>query len=183
MFALPDVLDAVARGFVLSALGLALVILIVRIVGLRSFSKMTSFDFIITLAAGSLLATIATVSTWTAYLQGAIAIFSLMGLQMLIAQTRDRDNKISDYLMNRPSLLLKDGEFRDETMRQKRVSRDDVLAKLRAANVQSIDKVRAVVLETTGDISVLTSDDLDIRLLDDVDGRHLFENGTQDRGD
>ncbi|MEN3791331.1 YetF domain-containing protein [Fulvimarina sp. MAC3] len=182
MFVSPDLLDGILRGTVLATLGLAVVIVIVRLVGLRSFSKMTSFDFVITLATGSLLATAATVSSWASFLQGCVAIVALMTLQVLIAATRDRSNRISRYIMNDPVLLMKDGEFLDDAMNSRRVSRDDVLAKLRQANVTNFDQVKAVIMETTGDISVLHGvDELDPRLLDDVKGRRRFEAFDDDR--
>ena len=62
MFGLPAYIDQIVRAGVLGAICLAFIILAVRLVGLRSFSKMTAFDFVITLATGSLLAT-ATVAT------------------------------------------------------------------------------------------------------------------------
>ncbi|EAU40444.1 hypothetical protein FP2506_04426 [Fulvimarina pelagi HTCC2506] len=184
MFVSPDLLDGVLKGTVLAALGLALVIVIVRFVGLRSFSKMTSFDFVITLALGSLLATVATVSSWGSFLQGCFAIIVLMALQVLIAATRDRSNRISRYLMNDPVLLMKDGEFFDDVMNSRRVSRDDVLGKLRQANVTDFDSVKAVIMETTGDISVLHgASKVDPRLLDDVVGRRHFETFDGDRSE
>lgn len=42
-----------------------------------------------------------------------------------------------------------------ENLRRARVPETDLIAKLREANVLNLDQVRAVVLETTGDISVL----------------------------
>ncbi|MER0238076.1 YetF domain-containing protein [Fulvimarina sp. MAC8] len=182
MFVSPDLLDGILKGTILASLGLALVIIVVRVVGLRSFSKMTSFDFVITLATGSLLATVATVSSWGSFLQGCFAIIVLMALQVLIAAPRDRSNRISGYLMNEPVLLMKDGEFFDDVMNSRRVSRDDVLGKLRQANVADFDSVKAVIMETTGDISVLHGvDELDPRLLDDVRGRRHFEAFEEDR--
>ena len=49
-------LDLVTRVVVLSAIGIAWVVALIRINGLRTLSKMNSFDFVVTLAAGSLLA-------------------------------------------------------------------------------------------------------------------------------
>ena len=40
--------DIAARGVILSVIGLAWVTLLIRIVGLRSLSKMTNFDFVMT---------------------------------------------------------------------------------------------------------------------------------------
>ena len=42
-----------------------------------------------------------------------------------------------------------------DNMQAARVTQDDLFAKLREANTLSMSEVRAVVLETTGDISVL----------------------------
>ena len=70
MFGLPAYIDQIVRAGVLGAICLAFIILAVRLVGLRSFSKMTAFDFVITLATGSLLATVTsmwTCSLWSKY--------------------------------------------------------------------------------------------------------------------
>jgi uncharacterized membrane protein YcaP (DUF421 family) len=50
-------------------------------------------------------------------------------------------------------------------MHKTRVSEDDLLAKLRAAIVRDIGSVRAAVLETTGNVSVLHGDHLEETLL------------------
>jgi uncharacterized membrane protein YcaP (DUF421 family) len=66
-------------------------------------------------------------------------------------------------------------EMLEENLRLSRVTPDDVRAKLRAANVLTKSQVRAVVLETTGDISVLhgpaDAPPLDLDLFADVRGR------------
>ncbi len=72
---------------------------------------------------------------------------------------------------NEPLVLMVEGEVIAENLRRARVTRDDVLEKLRQANVHRLSDVRAVVLETTGDVSVLSGDvPLDDALLDDVRG-------------
>ena len=50
MFADDPTLNSLLAGAVLAALALVWVVLLVRVVGLRSFSKMTSFDFVMTIA-------------------------------------------------------------------------------------------------------------------------------------
>ena len=168
MFGLPPAPDAVLRGLLLVAIGLAFVVGLVRLIGLRSFSKMTAFDFVITLATGSLLASAATVSAWPAFLQALIAILTLMGLQTALAVYRRSKGGAGSPIENVPLTLMRDGRFLDDALAQSRVSRDDVLAKLRGANVLSLTQVRAVVLETTGDISVLHGDRLDDDLMEGV---------------
>ncbi|MER0240105.1 YetF domain-containing protein [Fulvimarina sp. MAC8] len=165
MFGLSDYPDAILRGLLLGTIGLAFIICIVRLIGLRSFSKMTAFDFVITLATGSLLASAGTVSEWPNFLQALVAIATLMGLQVVSAIYRRANGGTKSAIENEPLTLMRDGLFLEDSLRSGRVSRDDVLAKLRAANVLSLSEVRAVVLETTGDISVMHGDHLDDDLI------------------
>ena len=59
------------------------------------------------------------------------------------------------------------------------MTEDDIYGKLREANVLDFDQVQAVVLESTGDISVLHGDPRDKRLnpalLQGVKNRERFE--------
>lgn len=168
MFSLPDMLDVPVRGIILTTVALAWILILVRLVGLRSFSKMTAFDFVATITAGSLLASIAKTSEWPSFWQGLVALATLFAVQFLLATGRIRSERFSDALGNDPVLLMENGNFIDAALSHTRVSRQDVCAKLRAANARDLSAVRAVVIETTGDISVLHGDKLDPRLLDGV---------------
>ena len=165
MFFDPPILDAIARGTILSAVGLFWIIALVRIVGLRSFSKMTNFDFVMTVAMGSLLAGASQSSSWTSLLQTMAAMISLFATQYLVARLRQSAPKFDALVQNTPTLLMIDGVILHENLRRTRVSEDDLIAKLREANALSMSDVRAVVLETTGDVSVLHGERLQDRLL------------------
>lgn len=128
------------------------VIVFIRIVGLRSLSKMSSFDFAVTVAIGSTIATTAATSTPLA--NGMLAVAVLLATQACISWLRRR-TRFQQMVDNQPTLLMCGSDFLDDSMRSCRITRSDVIAKLREANVLSYDEVRAVVLETTGDISVL----------------------------
>ncbi len=146
---------------------LAVVIAVVRGVGLRSFSKMSSFDFAVTVSIGSVLAGVATSSVAVA--NGAVAAGSLLGAQAVISWIRALRPDAAQALDNTPVLLMDGPTFLDDNLRRTRVTRTDVIAKLREANVLRLMDVRAVVLETTGDISVLHGDQLvDAEILEDV---------------
>lgn len=55
-----------------------------------------------------------------------------------------------------------------DALRKTCVSEEDLIAKLWEANACHFSEVRAVVLETTGDVSVLHGDDLDKQRLKGV---------------
>ena len=116
---------------------------------------MTNFDFVMTVAVGSLLASASQTTTWEAFLQAMVAMAALFIVQSVSARLRRRSDKIEAIMQNTPVILMRNGEIIDGALEETRVARSDLLAKLREANVLDLNEVRAVVLETTGDISVL----------------------------
>lgn len=138
-----------------TAIYLAL-ILYSRLAGLRSFAQMTNFDVAATVALGSVTATTA-VSTEVSLAQGALALGVLFAAQWVIARLRKYDG-VEDIVDNRPLLLMTGRHVIEENLVQGQMTRDDLRAKLRLAGVTRLDRVRAVVLESTGEVSVLTDD-------------------------
>ena len=171
MFFSGDILDLVARGLVLAFIGLAWVVLLVRINGLRSLSKMTSFDFIMTVALGSLLAGASQADSWQKFAQPLVAMVGLFFAQFAAARLRKSSDTVEEVVQNTPVFLMRDGKFCEAAMDSTRTAKSDVLAKLREANAIDLSQVRAVVLETTGDVSVLHGDHVDARVLDGVTER------------
>ncbi|RNL84884.1 DUF421 domain-containing protein [Halostreptopolyspora alba] len=124
-----------------------------RIAGLRSFSQMTNFDLAATVAFGSMLAT-TIVNSNISLLQGVVAMGALFGAQALMARTRLR-SRLERVLDNRPLLLMRHSRMLPQNMRKAKVTENDLVSKLRLAGVTRMDQVDAVVLETTGEVSVL----------------------------
>lgn len=162
-------LDIIARGSILTALALVWIVLMIRIVGLRSLSKMTNFDFVMTVALGSLLAGASQVTKWGDFLQIGVGIVVLFAMQVAAALLRRSSDKVEAAIQNTPVYLMRDGVIDEDALSKTRVARSDLIAKLREANVLHFSEVRAVVLEATGDVSVLHGDSLDERLTQDVE--------------
>ena len=168
MFTTLPHLDIFLRVMILGPVSLIWIAMVVRVIGLRSFSKMTAFDFITTVATGSLLAGAAGAAKWSEFIQATGSVAALLALQALIAALRVRSVGWMHFFENEPILLMEDGVVNITNMRKARVTENDLRAKLREANVLKFSDVRAVVLETTGDISVLHGDELEKGLLESV---------------
>ena len=150
------------------------VVILVRLVGLRSFSKMTSFDFVMTVAMGSLVAGAAQDTKILEFGQAMAAMAGLFLVQIVAARLRKDHDGFEQAISNDPCILMRDGVINEAALKATRVTRSDLLAKLREANVLSFDEVRAVVLENTGDISVLHGDKLEDALIENM---HTFSDG------
>ena len=154
---------------VLSAIAVyAAVIVLTRLAGVRALAKMSSFDFAATVAVGSTVASTALGSS--PLVNGLVALAMLYGLQYVVATLRRRD-LLGGATDNDPILLMAGPEVLEGNLRHARVSRHELWAQLRLAGVHSRSQVRAVIMETTGDMSVLrTGDPFDDELLEGVRG-------------
>ena len=140
----------IASGVIL----LILMIIIVRIIGLSSFAKMSNVDFASTVAIGSILA--ATVlNDQVAVLNGALSILVILVFQRIMSAIKRRSRRFEAVVENEPVALMVNGEILEDNMRASGITRGNLVAKLREANVIHVSEVKVVVLETTGDISVL----------------------------
>ncbi|MDQ3386622.1 MAG: DUF421 domain-containing protein [Actinomycetota bacterium] len=132
---------------------LALVLLL-RASGKRTLSKMNAFDFIVTVALGSTLATIL-LSSSVSLARGVLAFGLLILLQFVITWLSVRSPAVRRLVKAEPTLLVHKGEFLHGAMKQERVTEEEIRAALRSQGIPAVDNVEAVVLETAGDLSVI----------------------------
>ena len=161
-------LDIAARGILLAAAAIIWIVILIRMNGLRSLSKMTNFDFVMTVALGSLVAGAAQSSEWKGFAQALAAMAGLFFIQFTAAIIRKSSDTAEDVMQNQPVFLMRNGEFCENGLKATRVARSDLIAKLREANVLELSRVRAAVLETTGDVSILHGDRLEETLIENV---------------
>ena len=149
--------------FLDAAVMVAAIVLLTRINGLRSFSKMSAFDFGITVAIGSVLAS-TLMSPSSGLVPGLTALAALFLVQAVIKRLRVGSDSFQGKIDNTPLLVFEDGKRLDDNLDASGMTRTDLYAKLREANATRLDRVKAVVFESTGDVSVLHVHDDDASL-------------------
>ena len=152
-------------------------VLLTRLAGLRSFSKMSSFDFAITVAIGSVVGG-SVITRDPPLLQALFALAALFAVKMIVAVLRVRSSHVNRVVDNEPLLLMVGREILSENLVRARLTEGDLWAKLREANVLDLGQIEAVVMESTGDVSVLHRGEgearLDPELLKGVRDRERF---------
>lgn len=121
----------------------------------------------VTVSFGSVLAR-TVLAPDTTVTQGGLALGALFCVQWAIGYARSRSARVEGLADNTPLFLMHDGEVIEANLSRACVTMADLRAKLRGANVMHLSEVCAVVLETTGDVSVLHGDDLETDLLEGV---------------
>ncbi|AQQ54470.1 DUF421 domain-containing protein [Planococcus lenghuensis] len=122
--------------------------------GKRTLSKLNAFDFIITIALGSTLATIL-LSSSVSLPEGLLALALLVFLQFAVTFTASRVDWFSKLIKEEPQLLYLEGNFLRGSMKKARVEEVEILQSIRSQGIGSLDEVSAVVLETDGSMSII----------------------------
>ena len=129
-------------------------VLLLRLAGNRTLSKMNAFDFVVTVALGSTLATIL-LSKDVSLAQGALALCLLVAMQFLVSWCSVRMSWVRRLVTGEPTLLFYGGRALQDSLRRARVTEDEVRAAVRNAGIAAMNEVEAVVMETDGSLSVV----------------------------
>lgn len=142
------------RVLVTGILGFAALILMLRISGKRTLSKMNAFDLVVTIALGSTFATVL-LSASVPLFEGILALALLIGMQFAITWLSVRSERFRALIKSEPTLLVHDGRYVETALRQQRVTREEIGAALRESGRTDISEIGSVVLETDGSMTVV----------------------------
>jgi uncharacterized membrane protein YcaP (DUF421 family) len=141
------------RVLVAGVLAYAALVVLLRVSGKRTLSKMNAFDLVVTVALGSTLASIIT-SKDVAIAEGVLALGLLITLQFVVAWLCVRSRRVRELVKSEPQLLFHEGQFLSEALARERVTEDEVRSAARLKGICSLERVHSVVLETSGEFSV-----------------------------
>jgi uncharacterized membrane protein YcaP (DUF421 family) len=143
-----------ARILVVGTIAYVGLVVLLRLGGKRTVSRMNAFELIVTISLGSVLAA-TLLSQAVALAEGVLALALLIGLQYAVAWTEIRYGRIRGLARSEPALLVWRGKVMAAAMRREQVAEDDVRAAVRRSGILSLDDVHAAILETDGSISVV----------------------------
>lgn len=128
---------------------------VLRLSGKRTLSQLNVFDFVVTVALGSTLATIL-LSADVSFTEGVTALALLAALQFLVATLSAHWPRTRTILTSRPVLLMADGQIRHQALRRNRLTESELRQAVRSEGNGDLSQIKAVVLETNGKLSIIT---------------------------
>ena len=159
--------QSITRTVIITILTYVALIIMLRASGKRTLSKMNAFDFIVTVALGSTLAAVS-LNKDVALADGILALFLLVFLQYAISSLAVRYDYIKGLITSSPSLLLYRGEMIIENMKKERITTEEIKAKARERGFSSLEDIDAIILETTGIITIVQKFDQKVETLNKV---------------
>lgn len=149
-----DTWTSLGRVILVGALAYGGLVLMLRISGKRTLSKMNAFDLVVTVALGSTLATVL-LNRSIPLAEGLAAFALLIGLQFVITWLSVRSDAVKNAVKSQPTVLVSRGTPLPDALKWQRVTMDEVQAALRQSGQSDLDHRTTVVLETDGSISVM----------------------------
>ncbi len=146
--------SGLVRVLVVGTCAYAALIVLLRASGKRTLSKLNAFDFVVTVALGSTLATVL-LSSSVALAEGVLALALLVGLPYGVAWASVRSRRVERLVKSEPQLVYRHG-FLSGAMRRERVTADELYQSARRQGHADLARVTAIVLETDGTLTVLT---------------------------
>lgn len=145
------------------------ILLFVRLLGQRALTNLSSFDLAAVIAWGALIGR-AILGDSPTLISGLLGLATLLALQALTGNLR-RFRRAAQAV-NSPAVVLMAGqELLPDNLARTHIQADEVYSRLRLAGIRNRAEVGCVILEPTGQISVLRHGaPLDEALLDGVVG-------------
>lgn len=142
------------RSLILAVLAYSALVILLRLSGKRTLSKMNVFDFVFVVALGSTLAT-TILSQNVSLADGILALATLIGLQIVLSWLCVTSHRVDSIVNGEPALLLHKGKFLRDAMKRERVTEEEVRAAARNEGFMILDDLDSIVLETDGTFSVV----------------------------
>ena len=180
-----DGLAGVGRAAGSAVLMYAAVIAMIRISGKRTTSQLNNFDWVVTVAMGSIVASPILLDNVT-IVESLTGLVVLMGLQMAVTRLSVTHDGFESLVKPSPTLIAYEGALMSDAMRRERISRAEVMAAVRGAGLASLSDAGAVILESDANLSVLPKtaceDCEELDVIDNVTGVTAIRSKGSDQG-
>ena len=146
--------DQVFRVIIIGTVSYAALVVVLRASGKRTLGQLNAFDFIVTVALGSTLATIL-LSADVSFIEGLTALALLASLQFIVAWLSAHWPPLRSFVTAEPTTLVINGVMQHAQLDKNRLTESEVLQAIRSSGSGNVADIAAVVLETNGTISVI----------------------------
>lgn len=126
----------------------------VRMMGKSELSKMTPFQLVIVFMIAE-LAAIPIDSTDASLINGLVAIFMLMFLQILISFLSIKSETFKKFISGQPTIIIEKGKLNVRELTRLRITTTDLLEQLRLQSCPSLSDVEYAIMESNGQLSVI----------------------------
>jgi len=131
------------------------IVLALRIFGKKELAQLSVIDLVFILLISNAVQN-AMVGDNSSLFGGIIAAGSLFTVNIVLDKLFFRSKKLSEFFQGNPLMLIYNGKVIENHLKQATISHEELEAVVREHGVKSIQDVNMAVLETDGNISILS---------------------------
>lgn len=139
-----------------------LIFLGLRVAGKRGVKQLSIFELLIIISLGS-AAGDPMIYKEVGILNSTIVFVVVFLVYWLITKLVENSEKMEDILEGEPMYIIRDGKVSKEALNHKVLAGDEFFASLRNHNLSHLGQVKASILETTGEVSILPFKNEEVR--------------------
>lgn len=137
-----------------AAIGFLFILFITRVVGRRELSTLEPFDVILLVMIGDLVQQGITQNDFS--VTGMLLVGGTVALlTVAVSWANFRFPTLRPVLEGEPVILVEEGKPIERNLRRNRLALEELMAEARLQKIDTLDKVRWAVLETSGRISFI----------------------------
>lgn len=152
-----------------SAVSLAVLFLLTKLMGNKQVSQLSMFDYIIGISIGSIAAEMATELENPENPLAAMIVYGIIAF--LVSVISQRSVKVRKVMSGRPLVIMDNGIIYRENLKKARIDLSDFLTQCRTSGYFDLNQIQTAVMEYNGAISFLpvskyrpaTPSDMDIQ--------------------
>ena len=167
-----------------------LVIITMRLMGKKQIGQLEPFELAITIMISE-LAALPMQDTRIPLIHGVIPILTLLRLQTIVSLLQLKSIKMRALINGTPSVLIKNGQLDIKELKSQKFNINDLMEELRIKGYYNIEDIEYAILETSGQISIISKTELDYATKKDmnvkctqdtlpvtliIDGKVIYEN-------
>lgn len=154
---------------IMSAVSLAVLFLLTKLMGNKQVSQLSMFDYIIGISIGSIAAEMATELENPENPLAAMIVYGVIAF--LVSVISQRSVKVRKVMSGRPLVIMDNGIIYRENLKKARIDLSDFLTQCRTSGYFDLNQIQTAVMEYNGAISFLpvskyrpaTPSDMDIQ--------------------
>ncbi len=125
----------------------------IRLMGKRQLGELQPSELVITILISN-IATLPLENPDIPLVIGVLPILALVCYEVIMSGVTLKSLRMRRLISGRPKILIRDGKLEQKTLKELRLSVDDIMTSLRGNQIFDISQVQFAIMETTGTISV-----------------------------
>lgn len=131
-----------------------IVLVVMRLMGKREIGQLQPFELVISIMIAD-LASIPMAEVGIPITNGIIPIFGLLVMHLLISLLNMKSLKAREIICGKPRILIYRGKIDEKALIKERFTINELEERLRGKDIMNLADAEYVILETSGEISVI----------------------------